>query len=194
MSDSTDYTPSVDDNLLGLTNQSDIDIEEARGVIRGEALLLNLEEDIELDVKLILELHRTVFGHLYDWAGKWRNSIVTVGKHTPPSPDRIANLMYQFADELKYKLSQVRNEDDILEVLCYCHHKMVHIHPFNNGNGRTARLLTNLVAFKNGYNEINIYHRTGKQRHIYINAIREADNNNFDLLREIVKAELKPFS
>ena len=191
--DTTSYTPPIEENLLGLTTSDAVNEEEAKGVIEGEKFLLGLEVDVEISASLLLDLHKIAFGHLYDWAGKWRQVEVTVGKHTPPVPNRIPNLIYQFMDELNHRISMINNEDDLPKVLAYTHHQIVFIHPFNNGNGRTARLFTNLIAYKHGYRDINIYFRSGEKREIYINAVREADKGNYKVLEDLIRAELACF-
>ena len=72
MNDQTNYTPSIDDNLLGITDKATLNLYEASGVVKSEILLQSLEEDVDFSIDLILQVHRTTFGELYDWAGKWR--------------------------------------------------------------------------------------------------------------------------
>lgn len=191
--DDTGYTPSAEDNLLGLTTAEQINECEAQGVIEGEKFLLGLDENVEITSALILQIHKTTFGHLYPWAGKWRDVSVKVGAFVPPDPTRIPNLIYQFADELSYRIAHSPSEALLVSTLSYCHYKIVYIHPFNNGNGRTARLLTNLIAYKHGYRDINIYHRTGEKRKSYIEAIRLADKNDFTMLEGLIRKELARF-
>jgi cell filamentation protein len=188
-----DNTPEVGDNLLGLTTPEQINEAEAKGVIEGEKFILKLDEDIEISANLILQINKVAFGYLYGWAGTWRDKKVQVGAFLPSDPVQIPNLMYQFADELKYKIVNSLDKEAHVTTLAYCHHRMVYIHPFNNTNGRTARLLTNLVAYKFGYADINLYHRTGEKRKIYIEAIRMADEHNYTLLQNLIRSELTLF-
>ncbi len=188
-----DNTPEAGDNLLGLTTSDQINEAEAKGVIEGEKFIIKLDENVEISASLILQINKIAFGSLYAWAGKWRDKTVQVGAFLPPEPAQIPNLMYQFADELKYKLMHSNDKELQVNTLAYCHHRMVYIHPFNNTNGRTARLLTNLVAYKFGYADINLYHRTGEKRKTYIEAIRLADAHNYSLLQDLIRSELTLF-
>ncbi|WP_370589999.1 Fic family protein [Rufibacter sp. LB8] len=133
------------------------------------------------------------FEELYDWAGKYRTTQVQVGLLTPPPPKDIPVLLYQFVDNLNYKLSIAHTEKDHLEVLLYGHYEFVRIHPFNNGNGRTGRLLLNLLALKLGYQPMELYKREGDARGVYIQAMREADKGNFEALKELLRSELTRF-
>jgi cell filamentation protein len=191
MSDDTGYTSPIDDNFLGLTTQEEINEAEAEGVVKAEFFITGLETDTKITSSLVKKIHKKTFGHLYDWAGKWRTSTPTVGAYIPPEPKDLPNLMYQFEDELSYKLSTIKSEDDLVDILAYAHHRFVYIHPFTNGNGRTARLLTDLIAILNGYEFIKLYYREGKEREIYIKAIRAADQYDYSPLKDLIKKELK---
>jgi len=189
-----DYTPPIEDNLLGIDDRGKLNEEELRGVLMAREFLLDLEEGVDLDTSLILEIHRIAFGHLYEWAGKWRRSDFVVGQHVPPRFQEVPTLMYQFSDDLKFKLSRIEGEEDLISVIAFAHHQFVKIHPFNNGNGRTARLISDFIAFSNGYNEVVLYHREGEERKKYLKAIRAADNLDYSLLEEMIRSQLKPLT
>lgn len=70
--DHTTENNNVAENLLGLTTIAEINLAEAEGVARAEESLLHYETDVVVDTYLVLEIHRTAFSHLYDWAGKIR--------------------------------------------------------------------------------------------------------------------------
>ena len=146
-------------NLLDITDKETLNLYEASGIVKSEILLQSLEEDVDFSIDLILQIHRTAFAELYDWAGKWRTIEVQVGKLSLPHPSKVPFLMYQYADEVDFRLKKVSQKEEIANVLAYLHHRFVWIHPFNNGNGRTARLLLNAVAMLKGYEPIQLYHR-----------------------------------
>lgn len=189
----TDYTPNIEDNLLGLNNKEDINLYEASGITKVELYLQELDTDTNFDISLILEIHRIAFGELYDWAGKWRTIDVQVGKLSPPLFLKVPNLMYQYADEVAFRLSVTEKKEQLAEVFAYLHHRFVWIHPFNNGNGRTARLLLDFAALFKGYEPIQLYHREGEARQTYINALRAADNGDYTLLSALILSELTTF-
>lgn len=154
-----DYTPPIEDNLLGISSREKLNEEEARGIFKAEEFMYDLDESVEISIPLTLQLHEIAFGHLYDWAGKWRTNDFKVGQHIPPLYQEVPTLMYQFFDELSFKISNISDRETTISTIAYTHHQMVKIHPFINGNGRTARLLSNLVAILNGYENIILYHR-----------------------------------
>jgi cell filamentation protein len=193
MNDNTNWTPFADDNLPGLTDKNLINEYEARGIIKAELYIFGLDTDIEISARLILDIHKIAFEELYEWAGKWRNVNVIVGLLTPPQPAQIIHLMYQLIDNLNYKISISKSQDEIIETLIYTHYEFVKIHPFNNGNGRTGRLLMNLAAMKFGNKPLELYKREGESRKVYIHSMQQADKGNFELLGNLIRQELEAF-
>jgi fido (protein-threonine AMPylation protein) len=187
------YTDAPEDNLLGITNKQQLNEEEARGVVRAEAFLLDLELPVELTTGLLLDIHRVTFGHLYDWAGQWRRSNPNVGNFVPPSYQQVPPLMYQFVEEVQYRQQQVQDEAQVVQLLAYAHHRLVAIHPSTNGNGRMARLLTNLLAFLHGYQDVVLYAReAGDSRKKYLQAMRLGETYDYSELENLIKMQLVP--
>lgn len=193
MTDNTNWTPFPDDNLLGLTDKNLLNEYEAKGITKAELFVFGLDTEITITTTLILEIHKTAFEELYDWAGKWRTVNVSVGQLTPPKPAQIIHLMYQFIDNLNFKISVSTTQDEIIETLIYSHYEFIKIHPFNNGNGRTGRILLNLVAMKFGYKPLELYRRDGEGRKVYIQSMQQADKGNLELLGNLIRHELETF-
>ena len=121
-------------------------------------------------------LHRRTFAHLYDWAGHWRQ-VPNVGAYLPPPATRVPQMLYEFVDELRHRQSRLESTPTVEEVaalLAYTHHRLVASHPFVNGNGRTVRLFTNLLAYNYGFQDVVLYRREpGQDRTDYLHAIRQ---------------------
>ncbi|MCE3296573.1 MAG: putative bifunctional protein: putative binding protein and filamentation induced by cAMP [Crocinitomicaceae bacterium] len=122
-------------------------------------------------------------------AGKYRNANVMIqgSKHTPPSYLELRNEMDLFFSWYeKYK--------DIHPVVLAAelHERLVTIHPFIDGNGRTSRLLMNLVLLKNGYVIANLK-GDYEARMNYYNALEEAqvNENKDDFIELIALTELE---
>lgn len=75
-------------------------------------------------------------------AGEYRPCPVTVGRFDPPAHYRVPELMDAFVNEVNRRLETT----DVLTLAAYCLWRLTHIHPFINGNGRTARALCYYVV------------------------------------------------
>ena len=174
------YTDAPEDNLLGLTDRAALNEQEALGVARVERYLLEeFDYPVDLSVGLLQDLHRRAFGHLYDWAGHWRTQVPNVGAYLPPPAARVPQFLYEFVDELRHRQTlfpDVPAAEHAAAFLAYAHHRLVAVHPFANGNGRTARLFINLLAYNYGSHDVVLYRReNGEGRAQYLDAIRQAD-------------------
>ena len=102
-----------------------------------------------IGVEDIVELHRRVMGHVDPLeAGLFRKTQVYVGDHVPPNPTDVERLMDDFDDWLYSREADLLHP---IELAALAHFKLVHIHPFTDGNGRTSRLLMNLFLMQAGY-------------------------------------------
>jgi cell filamentation protein len=193
MDSTTSWTPSPDENKLGLTEKNLLNEYEAKGIASAELFVFELDSDTLFSTQLLLEIHSIAFSELYDWAGKWRTTQVVVGQLTPPNPTQVLQLMYQFIDNLNYKIINATTLEEHIETLTFAHYEFIRIHPFNNGNGRTGRIVMNLVALKFGYKPLELYHREGDSRKMYIDAMKNADKGNFEPLMTLIRKEMSPF-
>ena len=99
--------------------------------------------------------------------------------YTPPAPLEVPHLMREFTE-------WISNVEDVSPILMagITQFQFVHIHPFIDGNGRTARLLSTLILYKTGYDfkrlfTISEYY--DKDRPSYYQAIQSVRNNNMDM-------------
>ncbi len=193
MEDNTNWTPFPDDNLLEITDKNLINEYEAKGLAIAEFFVLEMDIETMISTSLILQIHQIAFGELYDWAGKWRTIQVMVGQIEPPAPNQILQQMYQFIDNLNFKISIAKTQEEHIECLVFAHYEFIKIHPFNNGNGRTGRILMNIVAMKYNYKPLKLYYRDGESRKNYIQAMKKADFGDYTHLIKLITEELSAF-
>jgi Fic family protein len=86
------------------------------------------------------------------------------GRHTFPAPVEVPGLMGDFAAWLGTAPSTP-------ETAFAAHRRLVDIHPFNDGNGRTARLLMNVVLIRGGYPPVAV---RPEDRLLYLRALQHA--------------------
>ena len=116
---------------------------------------------------IIKKLHHLFYSGLDEsQAGRYRSHqvFITGTEYIPPPPEEVPAMMAAFAEELSVK------KDSLHPVLfaAFAHRRLVDIHPFADGNGRTARLLMNLALINKGYCVVSI---PPVLRHEYISAL-----------------------
>ncbi len=124
--------------------------------------------------QLIRNLHQVIMQETEKkWAGKYRNSNVIIGGAEHKPPDAIS-VPYQMAKLIKW-WQDLQKKLDVIELAAIIHHKLVYIHPFFDGNGRTARLIMNLILMQGGYPLVVILKN---DRRKYYRVLSEADKDN----------------
>lgn len=121
-------------------------INHKQAIILTEEIVKNKEIISE---RVIKELHAIIlYGIDQSNAAVYRkhNVIISGASHTPPSHIEISQLM---TDLLVWYNTETERHP--LEKAAMLHSKLVNIHPFIDGNGRTSRLLMNLELIKAGY-------------------------------------------
>jgi Fic family protein len=97
----------------------------------------------------ILEIHKRILGHVDPVeGGMFRRTQVYVGSHIPPKPSELSILMDEFEQWLN---SEHASQMHPLKQAAIAHYKLVNIHPFSDGNGRTSRLLMNTILMRFGF-------------------------------------------
>jgi len=97
-----------------------------------------------LTVGFLLDLHKAMFGQVWDWAGIWRHRVTNIGVDWPLIPQDVANAL---ADALYWHEHKMYDSDGIAARV---HHRLAQIHPFPNGNGRIARYMADLYLVSVG--------------------------------------------
>lgn len=113
-----------------------------------------VKNKVELSEKVIKEIHSLVLMNNPTGKGVYRQIPVKISgaSHTPPQPYLIPKLMEDLIISFK-KWSKTKN---VVQLVSMLHLAFEFIHPFIDGNGRTGRLLVNLILMQNGFPPINI--------------------------------------
>ena len=101
-----------------------------------------------------------------------RRTEVFVGEYHPPAPPALGDLMLDF---LQWLNSGEASKLHPIELAALAHWKLVYIHPFYDGNGRTARLLMNLLLIRGGFPPTII---RLEDRHVYFKFIEIANEGD----------------
>jgi len=125
---------------------------------------------LHITEETILQLHRNIYGNIdINVAGQYRQLQVYVGEHVPPPPEDVPQLMTAFVEWLQSTEFKLPHP---LEAAALAHYQLVWIHPFLDGNGRTSRMLMNLILLHYNYPEAVV---KLEDRLLYYDALRQAD-------------------
>jgi Fic-DOC domain mobile mystery protein B len=128
-------------------------------------------------------LHAKCFGDVWLWAGTQRRVETSIGI----APERISNELRQWLENLRFQSTLDNCNHD--EIAAELHYRIVRIHPYPNGNGRTSRIMAELYLKKVGRPIFSWGDSLGTQRRsAYISALREADAGRRGPLQAFVRS------
>lgn len=160
----------------GIATRGQLDEYEAANIAEAMTWAARRRRDVLAD-GFLPELHRRMFGRVWRWAGKFRTS----GKNIGIAPHDITTALRDLVEGVRAQLAAGRMPAD--EIAARFHHRMTRIHPFANGNGRHARLATDLLREQLGeprfsWGAADLQH-AGGARERYIDALRAADGGDY---------------
>lgn len=137
------------------------------------------KDNREIDHTTIQQIHEVVVRGIDVDAGKYRvhNVRITGATKTPPDFSKVTRMMDDLIAFLNLNLQDKEKKEHPVKTAAFMHHKLVEIHPFTDGNGRVARLLTNLFLVKEGYPPIVL---RKEERGKYYRFLRLADGGNLE--------------
>jgi len=124
--------------------------------------------------EVIKDIHRIILSGIDDvYAGRYRNTNVRIlgAIKSPPRFEKVRAKMREYVDYTKTNPEKL----NVVELAALIHYRLVEIHPFTDGNGRTTRLLTNLFLMRHGY-PVTMILKVDRKK--YYDRLREADKGN----------------
>jgi len=165
-----------------ISTQGQLNEWEHQNILEGQEWAFSRRRKNLLSTNFMRVLHKRMFGNTWEWAGTLRRTEKNIGV----SPDSIAVQLKELCDDVEFQLKH--KSYTLHEIAAQFHHRLVYIHPFANGNGRFARLMTDLLLVENGeqpfaWGEGDLI-AAGEVRDRYIAALRAADARDY---RPLVK-------
>ncbi len=147
--------------------------------------LIDKDKKHTISEQFIRSLHQLVVQDTdKEWAGQYRNSgvMITGTDHRPPEAFEVPRLIQELLKWVKTEKAKLH----VVELAALFHHKLVHIHPFFDGNGRTARLAMNIFLLQAGYPLVIVLKNDRKK---YYRVLALADKGKYaPLVRFIAQA------
>ena len=178
-------------------NEEELQKREAIGVIRASRFIRKYARSHQpITFDTVLQIHKEIFIDAWpEIAGKYRKENIEIAdsKHLPPHHTKIFGMTQvaegELASRLKklgtakgrlFNLVDVTDEiaesiENVIQATAWIHHTITYVHPFREGNGRTARLAANLILERYGLVGISI--RIEKEnKNKYRQALAQIDN------------------
>ena len=136
-----------------------------------------------LSEAFIRRLHKEMLGNVWEWAGNFRNTEKNIGV----APEQISVSLRNLLDDIQYWIEHKTFLPK--EIGLRFHHRLVQIHLFANGNGRHARIMTDVLLEKEmneqpiHWGDVNLQN-AGEHRSEYIATLKQADAGDYQPLFE----------
>lgn len=135
-----------------------------------------LKRKVQINEREVLTIHNLILrGIIPEYAGKYRDVQVMIkgSSHMPPQPYIVPKKMEEYFEWFR----TYKDKMHPVVLAAEMHERLVTIHPFIDGNGRTSRLLMNLFLLKNGFVIANIK-GDQKSRMAYYDALEKVQAEN----------------
>lgn len=187
-----DLEQTILKNKKGIADLHALFIEEEKALARAYELLLDeMRSDTPISSDLIKHVHGRIFSDLYEWAGRWRTvSISKEGTAWPP-PDYLSEAMIAFEQGVlsKFPAKSLTPDDLFCKAVGHIQGEFLAIHPFREGNARTIKLVTDLLAVQTGRLAL-VYDPSDAGRDRYIEAAKAAMLQNYEPMIAIIASAL----
>lgn len=194
------YEPGSGDtvlkNLLGITDLAEMELIESQELLRvTDEIIDRIGPHHRFTAEDIRAMHRNWLSGIYEWAGNYRNVIMSKDGFTFAIPNHIPALMEEFEKKVLTRFTPCEGDvAEVAEALATVHVELVLIHPFREGNGRIARLLSTLMALQAGLPPLDFAMIDGEKKEKYFAAVRAGLDRNYrpmtDIFSEIIGQSL----
>ena len=181
-------------NFLGITRVRDMEEAETQALALAHEQALRLyRREHRFRPTDLRRLHRLWLGSIYPWAGDYRT--VNIGKggfqfaHAPLIP----RLMVAIGKGVLSRHTPCGRASDVTVArsLAEVHAELILIHPFRDGNGRLARLLTLLMAVQAGLPSLRFSSLAGRGKQTYVEAIQIAMSRDYAPLEKLFASAIE---
>jgi len=139
----------------------------------------------------IRQVHVNMFGRIWEWGGQYRQTTMNIGVEPHLIREQVKLLTGDF-----YSWNETKSTMPVIEIAARLQHRLTNIHPFINGNGRHARLLTDIFLYSRHsplpqWPQIQLMSQGDEIRKHYIRAMKQADDGDITALIQFIDECLK---
>lgn len=168
-----------------ITLRRELNEAEQANILEAETWAFRRKRDV-LEERFLKNLHKRMLGNVWRWAGSYRRSERNLGVEARRIPQDVGQLI----SDCRYWIDHKAHEPD--ETAARFHHKLVWIHAFPSGNGRHARLATDLLLTALGrerfsWGRANLVDHTATRK-AYVDALQAADSHDMTALLAFVRS------
>lgn len=188
-------------NHLGIRSVRAMAQRESEALLLATQRLIDeTEQDQRFRAEDIRRLHRIWLEDIYPWAGEYRQVNMGKGDFMFAAASQIPRLMEMFERGPLSEFTPCRfsTAKEQAYALAVAHAELILIHPFRDGNGRCARLLSVLMGLQAGLPALDFGGIRGAEKARYIAAIHAALNRNYEpmttMFSRVIARTLRPVS
>jgi cell filamentation protein len=134
----------------------------------------------------VRKIHQLWLGKVYEWAGSYRQVNVSKGGFMFAAATQVPKLMTEFEHGPLRQFTPCRfSNEQLANALAVVHVELVLIHPFREGNGRLARMLSILMGLQAGLPSLDFGHIKGKKKKEYFSAVQAGMDRNYEPMARI---------
>ena len=188
----TPLDPNEVDGLIPdyITTHGELNALERENILEASNWAHDRQHADILNATFAFDLHKRMFSRVWKWAGTPRKSDKNIGVSWNQIPTELATLL----GDVKYWIENKTYGWD--EIGARFHHRLVSTHVFVNGNGRHARMMTDILLSSAGQESFSWGLRTsndaleveGPLREQYISALKKADQCDYAALLRFVRS------
>jgi len=186
------FEPDSDDEVL--KNKLGIKSKEAMDGLETEKLEEAVDQIVRTYEKThrftehdVCKFHKIWLGDIYEWAGSYRKVNVSKDVFLFAAAAQIPTLMDNYDKDVlsRYTPCNAGTRNEVIKALAEVHVELVLIHPFREGNGRAARILSIMMALQAGLPLLDFSPITGGKREEYFAAVRAGLERNYEPMEKI---------
>lgn len=174
----------------GVVTYADLSEKETENIIRAVNEHLRPRKRhaaVWLTEEYVRLVHRDMFDRVWQWAGRYRDAELNIGVAAHSIRDEVGKL----CQDVAFWDGQKENSLPVLERAVRLHHRLSWIHCFPNGNGRHARLMSDIYLRVHRHKlpdwPSSALGGPGDVRGAYLDALKKADRGDFGSLVEYAK-------